>query len=369
MKIIQLISSSGFYGAEKVVLELCAHLYSGGHEVQLGVFVNQGQGEVALAAEASKLGVPVVPFPCRGRFDARTMGLIRQHVLTHRVDLAHSHGYKADIYTGLASLPQETIRVSTCHNWLTDSLKLMAFELLNKLVLHRFHQVVAVSSRLDRELEGAGIPPARRTLIHNGLAVYAPRVDRAAVRSSLGLDPDAPLLVAIGRLDPWKAHHRLLEAMALLGGEPAPRLLLVGDGDLRADLQQQAHAAGLGQRVIFAGYRRDIPELLAASDLFVISSIKEGLPMVLLEAMGAGVPVISTSVGAIPDALEQGACGALVPPGDAGALAAAVVVLLAHPGRRQEMAARAQQKYSELYSREAMGQRYETLYGHLLETA
>ena len=145
MKIIQLISSSGFYGAEKVVLELCAHLYSGGHEVQLGVFVNQGQGEVALAAEASKLGVPVVPFPCRGRFDARTMGLIRQHVLTHRVDLAHSHGYKADIYTGLASLPQETIRVSTCHNWLTDSLKLMAFELLNKLVLHRFHQVVAVS--------------------------------------------------------------------------------------------------------------------------------------------------------------------------------------------------------------------------------
>ena len=369
MKIIQLISSSGFYGAEKVVLELCAHLYSGGHEVQLGVFVNQGQGEVALAAEASKLGVPVVPFPCKGRFDARTMGLIREHALTHRVEVAHSHGYKADIYTGMADLPPGTVRVSTCHNWLTDSLKLMAFELLNKLVLHRFQQVVAVSQRLDRELARAGIPEARRTLIHNGLAVEAPRTDRSAVRRSLGLDPDVPLLVAVGRLDPWKAHHRLLEALALLDGEPAPRLLLVGDGDLRADLEQQARAAGLGQRVIFAGYRRDIPELLAASDLFVISSIKEGLPMVLLEAMGAGVPVVSTSVGAIPDTLEQGACGALVPPGDAGALAAAAADLLAHPRCRRELAARAQQKYSEHFSREAMGQRYETLYGRLLETA
>jgi len=368
MKIIQLISSSGFYGAEKVVLELCAHLHRRGHEVQLGVFVNRGQQEVALAVEADRLGIPVKRFPCQGRLDPRAMESIRRHVAAQGVEVAHSHGYKADIYLGMASLPRCAVRVSTCHNWLTDSLKLMVFELLNKLVLQRFQQVVAVSPRLDEELARAGIPRRRRTLIHNGLAVETPRRDPLAVRRELGVAPDDLLLVAIGRLDPWKAHHLLLKAVALQGEDPPPvRLLLVGDGDLLQDLERQAEDAGLGGRVIFAGYRRDIPELLAASDLFVISSIKEGLPMVLLEAMGAGVPVVSTSVGAIPDALKQGDLGVLVQPGDAVDLAAGIADMLADPQRRQDLAARARAEYAERYSREAMGRRYEALYGRLLE--
>ena len=367
MKILQLISSSGFYGAEKVVLELCSHLHRRGHEVQLGVFFNRGQKDVALATEASLASIPVVRFPCQGRFDPRVMERIRRHVVAQNVDVTHSHGYKADIYNGVAPLPRSTVRVSTCHNWLTDSVKLMLFELLNKLVLHHFQQVVAVSPRLDQELAQAGIPAARRALIPNGLAVAPPRRERSEVRRELGVEADQPLLITIGRLDPWKAHDRLLEALALLDGEQSPRLLLVGDGDLRGALERQARDAGLGHRVIFAGYRKDIPELLAASDLFVLSSIKEGLPMVLLEAMGAGVPVVSTSVGAIPDALEQGAGGLLVVPGDPGALAAGIAELLADAGRGEELAARARQRYGEDYSREAMGRRYEALYGRLLE--
>ncbi len=366
MRIIQLISSSGFYGAEKVVLELCLHLHRRGHEVELGVFVRDDQGEVALAVEAERAGLPVTRFSCQGRLDARAMERIREHVERQGVRVAHSHGFKADIYCGLAALPCGVVRVSTCHNWLTDSLKLAAFELMDKLVLHRFDQVVAVSPRLDRELAAAGLPDHRRMLIHNGLAVAPPRRSREQVRQELGVGPDEPLLIAIGRLDPWKAHHRLLEALALLDG---PRLLLVGDGDLEPALQRQAREAGLGRRVIFAGYREDIPELLAASDLFVISSIKEGLPMVLLEAMGAGVPVISTAVGAIPDTLEQGACGALVPPDDARALAAGVDALLCDSARQEELASRAHEVYTRGFSREAMGAAYDALYQRLTESA
>ena len=115
-----------------------------------------------------------------------------------------------------------------------------------------------------------------------------------------------------------------------------------------------------------SGDRRDIGDLLAVSDLFVISSRKEGLPMVLLEAMAASLPVVATRVGAIPGALDQGGCGDLVPPGDPPALAAAILALLDNPGRRAQLARLAMDKYHRCYSREAMGQQYVALYRRLL---
>lgn len=368
MSVLQLISSSGLYGAERVVLELMAHLQQRGRQPRLGVLRSQDR-PVALAEEARRRGHAVVEIPCRGRFDALAMHQIGAYVRLHDVRVVHSHGYKADIFAGMATLPAGVARVSTCHNWLTDSVKLMLFELLDKLVLQRFDRVVAVSMALARELERAGLPSTRRALIENGLDLPPPcPAARQRLREELGLAPDQALVVAVGRLDRWKDHELLLQALARLQPDltPPPRLLLVGDGELRAELERQAQQLGLEQRVTFAGYRDDVPDLLRSSDLFVISSRKEGAPMVLLEAMAAALPVVSTRVGQIPLLLDNGACGVLVPPGDAAALSHALGQVLTSRDGGQQLARLAQARHEQRYSRQAMGQRYCALYDQLV---
>lgn len=167
-----MISSSGLYGAERVLLELARHLGEVGWRAHVGVFENRADpaGAGPLIEEARRHGLQVARFPCAGAFDASALAAIRLHVQQHRLDLVHSHNYKADIYAFLSRCPARL--VATCHNWLTDSPRLMLYELLDKLVLHRFDRVVSVSSALERELAAAGI--ARRTLIDNGLSVELP---------------------------------------------------------------------------------------------------------------------------------------------------------------------------------------------------
>lgn len=175
------------------------------------------------------------------------------------------------------------------------------------------------------------------------------------------------MLIAIGRLDPWKDHALLLDALARPEIPAAARLLVVGDGELRGELEARAVSLGLGQRVVFTGYRRDIGALLQASDLFVVSSHKEGLPMVLLEAMAASVPVVSTAVGGIPGAVRDGQEALLVPAGDAGALAAAVARVLGDAECARRLAAGALARFEARYSRRAMGERYLSLYREILD--
>lgn len=366
MNILQVISSGGFYGAERMLLELSRFMRSEGHRVWLGTICPPDDDPPQVADEARAEGLPVFPIPSLSRFDGRTMDAIRQAVDRLDIHLVHCHGYKADIFAGLAR-PGARL-VSTCHNWLTESVKLMLFELLDKAVLHHFDGVVAVSAAIDDQLAAAGVPQERRQIIENGISLpdAASGVPREQVRRALGVPGDAPLVLAVGRFDRFKAFHLLLEAMARLGGAAGPasaaRLVLVGDGGLRQELLARCQQLGLGERVLFAGYRRDIPDLLRAADLFVISSIDEGLPMALLEALAAGLPVVSTRVGAVPEALGEGEFGALVPVGDAGALARAMVELLSNPERRAALAAAGHGRYRRRFSREAMGRRYLELY-------
>jgi len=364
--VLQLISSSGLYGAERVLLELAQHLKQQGLASHVGALQHQGQSSVAVVRQARRLGLQTMLFPCRSGFDTRAMRHIRSYVVQHGIDVVHSHGYKSDIFLYLACGATRPL-VSTCHNWLTDSPKLMVYELLDKLVLHRFDQVVGVSPALDAELRAAGID--HRRVIDNGLDLQRPtNLDVHAVRRELGLGPGQLMLLAIGRLDRWKAYDRLLQAVARLGQQAT--LVLVGDGELHQPLQEQARQLGLlspdgvGQRVVFAGYRTDVGALLLSSDLFVISSRKEGLPMVLLEAMAAGLPIVATRVGAIPQALEE--AGLLVPAEDPTALAGALQQLLDSPTLRTDLGRRALARHEARFSRHAMGRHYIELYRQLL---
>jgi glycosyltransferase involved in cell wall biosynthesis len=243
----------------------------------------------------------------------------------------------------------------------------MLYELLDKLTLHYFDHVVAVSEPLRQEILSAGIAPERCSLIENGLTLEVSRdpEQRALLREELGLGANQWMLLSIGRMDRWKAYEVLLEAFAALEPALAAKLVLVGDGELRQALQEQVVRLGLAARVIMTGYRKDIGRLLGAADLFVISSRKEGLPMILLEAMAAGLPIISTAVGAIPTVIRHGEEGLLVPAEDPERLAQAMVQCLQSPERCRALGQAAHGAYCQRFSRAAMGERYLTLYQSL----
>lgn len=366
LSVAQLVSSGGFYGAERVVVELGAYLREQGHDCR--ILALQSPGAQALCAAAAAQDVPARIVPCRGNLDPAAWRRLHRLLRDEGVQIAHSHGFRADVWLRIAA-PRGTVRIATAHTWYSNTAALRAYEFLDKLCLRGFDHVVAVAPELLEVLQAAGIDPARTSMIENGLslpplsAADAP----ARIRRELGVAAQDALLLRVGRLDVFKGNHVLLQAYAGLGPAAAStRLVLVGDGPERAALERQARAAGLQERVIFAGYRPDVADLLRAADLFVIASLQEGLPMVLLEAMAAGVPVVTTRVGAIGGVIRGGENGWIVPAGDAAALGGALREALGDAARRRRCAEQALQDYAREHSRAAMGAKYLARYRRLV---
>ena len=371
MRVLQLISSSGLYGAERVLLELSCYLRDNGVEVHVGALEHEGAGRIAVLAEAEALGLATVGFPCKGALDPRLPTRMARFLRTQRLDILHAHNYKVDIYGYLACLGAPTVTpLATCHNWLTEGIKLRTFEALDKAALRRFPFVVAVSDAILDKLRAAGVPADQCARIDNGMAVSPLNGGggKRAARRSLGLPEQGVVAVTVGRMDNFKAHHLQLRALDQLRREHglSVRLLLVGEGEQDSVLRELCGQLGLDDLVTFTGYLPDVRPALAAADIFLLSSIKEGLPMVLLEAMGAGLPVVSTSVGGIPEALQQGRAGLLVPPNQPSALADAVARLVRAPREASSLARAGRRRYEACYSREAMGRSYLDLYQRLL---
>jgi glycosyltransferase involved in cell wall biosynthesis len=207
-------------------------------------------------------------------------------------------------------------------------------------------------------------------LIPNGVPTdeYAPDPDRRVQwRQAHGIEPHATVLVHVGRFAPPKNHALLIEAFAQVRSDAPLYLLLVGGGELENAVREQVSALGLQERVRFLGVRADVADILRASDVFVLSSRVEGNPLSVLEAMAAGLPVVSTAVGGVPELVREGETGLLVPSEDAGALAQAMQALVDDPARRQAMGAAARQYAVAHFDIRHTVRGYEQLYESLLK--
>jgi glycosyltransferase involved in cell wall biosynthesis len=235
---------------------------------------------------------------------------------------------------------------------------------------YRFGGVVPVAVADEvrasiQQLYGYPDPP----LIPNGIPTdeYAPNPDRRVQwRQAHGIEPHATVLTHVGRFAPPKNHALLIEAFAQVRSDAPLYLLLVGGGELENAVRQQVAALGLQERVRFLGVRADVADILRASDVFVLSSRVEGNPMSVMEAMAAGLPVVSTAVGGVPELVREGETGLLVPSEDAGALAQAMQALVDDPVRRQAMGAAARQHAIAHFDIRHTVRMYEELYERLL---
>jgi glycosyltransferase involved in cell wall biosynthesis len=305
----------------------------------------------------------------RGRFDPRIVpdlvGLGRRL----RARIFHVHGYAAADFGRIAARWLGARLV--LHEHFADPRMPFYQGLADRALAGYTDRAIAVSaSTRDFLVRQRHVPEGRVRLIWNGapLDEFAPveRPRALAVRRELGIPEGALVVGAVGRLNEQKGHRYLLDAAAtVLARRPSVRLLIVGDGDLDIPLREQARALGIAGRVVFAGHRADIPDVLGAIDVLCISSLYEGTPLALFEAMASGKTIVSTAVDGCREVLEDGVSALLVPPRDAAGLAAALVRTLDEPDLRADLARAARRASTPYDIRECVG-KMEALYDEVL---
>jgi len=290
-------------------------------------------------------------------------------IYRHRVDLIHVNSYVPGNYARLAAaLMQVPIVIDHWHGFTRFNLK----RRLICRVLGRFTDLSIAVSRGVRDylVRQGGLNPTKVRVVANGVDVAAIDAARPGplVRRELGLPEDVPLIGLVGRLDHWgKGHKELFSAMAQIRERHPVHALIVGGGRREAEVRQLAESLGLGGEVHFLGQRRDVPDLLNAMDIFVLPSYSEGVSLALLEAMAAGLPVIATAVGGLPEVVEHDKTGVLIPPRDAEALAAALERLLADPAWARELGDHARDHVREHFSLDHLGREINEIYEELVE--
>jgi glycosyltransferase involved in cell wall biosynthesis len=359
---IQLTSTGGFYGAERTLVELASWLRDQGWDSHVVALEGAGAAEVVRRATAQRLSAEA--FVSSGRLGFLPMvRRLRSLLKRYPQAVVHSHGYKPDILLSWLRVPQRLVCLATCHSWYSRSRKDRMLEALDKRALRGFDHVIAVSEEIARDLTDHGVAPQRVSLINNGISIPRPGPDaRARIRAEMGVTAGSRVIIQIGRLAHSKRNDLLVEAVAALPRPLSAHVWLIGEGDRKPMLMDLVRQRGLDDRVRFCGYRTDIPDIMAAADVLAVTSDKEGLPITVLEAMATHCPLVSTSVGAIPDVLKDGRDAWLVPPGDRAALARALAEALGQPELARMRAESAYREYCRAYSRDSMGSRYLEIY-------
>ena len=230
-------------------------------------------------------------------------------------------------------------------------------------------RVICVSQASAESFGTAGVAADKLAVVHNGVEPASPARDRAAIRRELAIGDDAPVCLMIARFTAQKGHAVLLQAMPLiLRRRPTARFVLVGSGPFEAECRARARDLGVTQAALFLGRREDVPDLLAMADLLVLPSTFEGLPLVILEAMAAGLAVVASRIGGVDEAVEDGRTGWLVPCGDPAALSDAVLSVLDDPAHG-DMGRAGQMRFAALFTAQRMAAETQAVYLQAVSSA
>ena len=370
-RILHLRSSGGCYGAENVILNLAGELERMGCRNHIVCINNSKNPNVELVNEARMAGMLASPVNCRGHFDWKTVKTIRRILREERISIIHTHDYKSTVFGMFASIGMNVGRVATNHGWTNVNLKLHVYQFFEGIFYNIFDRVIAVSEAVKERISPFIFRRSKVGVVENGICLERKMEDGEGRTENQ--NPDSPLSIIhspssfiigiVGRLSKEKGHTYLLKAFVKLLAETqghkdtrtqngkwkgedglsktpespssvihSPlsfKLLIVGDGPLEDDLKKQCREFGLSfedlkcvfdpssilhvpSSVIFTGVQNDMQAVYSALDVLVMPSLEEGLPMTLLEAMAAGVPVIATPVGEIPKIIRDGETGFLV---------------------------------------------------------
>lgn len=367
LSIVHLVAPGAAGGLESVVRLLAMGHARRGHAVHVAaVLPAAAPDEHPWLSLLRAGGVDVIPIRVGGRAYLRERAEVRALCRRLSPSVVHSHGYRPDVVGAGAARAAGVPIVTTVHGFTgVGGWKGRIYESLQVRALRRFDAVIAVSRPLAARLGASGVRPERLHAIPNAYAAGDSRLDRAAARRALGLPDDETVVGWVGRLSREKGADVLLDAVARMESADRVAVSFVGDGREREALAEQAERLGIAGRVRFHGMVGDAARLLAAFDVLALSSRTEGTPIVLFEAMAAGVPIVASRVGGVPDVVT-GAEAALVPPEQPEALARALEDALVHDAAGARARARAAEaRLRDRYALDPWLERHETLYRSL----
>jgi glycosyltransferase involved in cell wall biosynthesis len=368
MRVAQLMASPFVGGPERQVLGLAEALRPDYDTVFLS-FAEGGRSRPFLD-EARRRGFEAVELAGNAPRVFRAAGEIALHLRRTGAAVLCCNGYKPDVVGWMAGRRAGVPVVGIAHGWTAATWKVRLNEAIDRRVMRHMDAVVCVSEAQAVRVRRAGVDPARVHVIRNAIDADAfGRPDPACRRLLEGMFTQAPqhIVAAGGRLSPEKGFDLYVDAAAEVARRDAEAgFVLFGDGPLREALEQRVRRHGLEGRFVLAGFRSDLRHLWPCCDLAVLSSHTEGLPVVVLEALAAGVPVVATAVGGTPEVIEDGRCGRLIPPGDVAALADGIGAALDDTAWRRQAGEFGRRRVREQFSFEGQADRYRELFEQLI---
>lgn len=367
MRIVQLMSSPFVGGPERQVLGLASALPPD-HETVFLSFGERSRSRPFLE-EARRRGFEAIELTENAPRLRRAAREIAEHLTRWRADVLCCNGYKPDIIGWRAARRAGVPVVSISHGWTAATFKVRLNEMLDRLILRWMDRIVCVSAAQAGRVRRAGVSAERIVVIRNAIDPERFENSDPSYRHEMQTwfsRPRTHIVAAAGRLSPEKGPDQFIAAAALLTKEaPDVGFVLFGDGPLRPALARQIASCGLTGSFVLAGFRTDVERFLPLCDLAVLSSWTEGLPVIVLEALAAGVAVVATGVGGTPEVLQDGINGYLVPPGDPAALAQRIADLLHDDTRRRAMGEQGRQLIREQFTFASQAGQYRRLFSTL----
>lgn len=362
------IRASNFFGGPE--RQIVGHILSSHNFDHLVITFREAGRHNEFEAVCTRKQIKVASIPTTHAYQWASVNHLRSLFKARRPSLICCHGYKPLVLTFLAKRASATPVVAFSRGHTAENLKIRIFEAVERQLYRKVQAVVAVSQGYADVLVRHGIAPNRLTVACNAVEMekFASCIaNKPHTRQALGFADNDFLIATAGRLSPEKAQLDLLTAFAQLGKQKRPvHLVVCGDGPMRAHLEHGAERLGI-RNIHFLGHRTDLDALMPIFDLFVLPSLTEGLPNVLLEAAACRVPLVATSVGGVPEIITHGISGLLIEPRNVDQLTSAIENCLADPAQTAEFAEAALQTVQSDFGFAKQARVLEGLYNRLLE--
>lgn len=378
VKVMHLVTTriDELYGGDAVILSFFKNIEKSNFNYVLVCLVRVAhKGKIPLllkAAQKSGAGTDIVYLS--SHFDIGAIFKIKKLLDEYKIDILHCHDYQSNFFGFFSTVLGKVKSIATIHGWrgfakIKGDLKPILHECVDSWIRTRFNKVIAVSESMKDRLIEQGCRKERIELIYNGIDLkkFVP-TDCGTLRKELNIRESTKIIGSVGRLSAEKGFGYLLEAAVLiLTSYPECVFILVGDGPQKSELVTHAEKLGIKDKIIFAGFRKDIAPFLSLIDVFVFSSLWEGFGLALIEAMALGKPVVATKVGIVPEIIKDGINGFLVEKKSPPALSKAIIRLLSDKGLSTAMGEAARTTVKGMFTEQAMVGKYEKIYKEILK--
>lgn len=362
-KVLHLRSSGAMLGAENVIIEIAKNSKKYGFESIIGAIKDKNDEIPELVDVSKSNNIETVVFEHSGIFDFKCAKAIKQFTVQNKIAVIHCHGYKEDFFCifSRVRLPY----IATNHLWKQTTFKLKIYRLLDSILLRRFDRVVGVSNEIISDMKKLGITHLEK--IANGIDEkrFVPLKKSKLLMAKYKVAQDNIVIGMVSSLTPEKNHAMAIECLSQINN-PKLFLLIVGDGPCKDRLKVLVDAKRLSNNVIFAGWHDDVPELLSIIDIYLLTSLTEGLPMSLLEAMSCKKAVIASRVGDIEAVVENGVNGLIFEVGDLGGLKNAILNIFNNTVNVEYLGSAARKTVTKKFSSILMAKKYCQVYSDLV---